>query len=141
MYAKLTAWYFSESGGLLLTPQARDFYFALQDLLRVTANLRPGWSVDRSKESEDDADVVFRSLVRKTKNAEEAISVLDYFSTNAFQRWEDDAIDLGKRWRDAMKDLGKHWNDLSESQRFATLQQVGSKLRTSLVNDLESRLR
>jgi hypothetical protein len=34
--SKLSTWYFSECGGLLLTPQARDFYFSLQDLLRAT---------------------------------------------------------------------------------------------------------
>jgi len=140
MFAKLTDWYFSVCGGLLLTPQSRDFYFALQDLLRVTSKIPKEWHADRSEESEGDADIVFREVL-KARKAAEAIKILDYFSARAFDDWENRAIDLGKEWRKAIKGLGAGWSALSEPQRFAVLQQVGSKLRTSLVNDLESRRR
>ena len=52
--SKLSDWYFSECGGLLLTPQARDFYFALQDLLRATSKFPEDWDTDRSGTSEGD---------------------------------------------------------------------------------------
>ena len=145
LFTKLTEWYFSECGGLLLTPQARDFYFALQDLLRDTSYIPTEWRADRSEAFEGGARTAhFAKYVEarlEAKKAKEAISVLDYFTTGAFKDWDNDAIDLGKKWRNAIKDLGADWTKLSEPQRFAALQQVGSKLRTSLVNDLESRLR
>lgn len=138
--SKLSNWYFSECGGLLLTPQARDFYFALQDLLRATSRVPEEWDADRSKESEGDQKLIFRAVLTAW-SADEAVSVLDYFSTGAFEDWQNEATDLGKKWREGIKDIAAAWNELDEGQRFATLQQVGSILRTSLVNDLESRLR
>lgn len=140
LFTKLTGWYFSESGGLLLTPQARDFYFALQDLLRVTSNLPNEWYADRSKDLEGGADITFREILN-ARNDAEGISVLDYFENRAFEGWDTDAIKFGKPWRRTIKRLGAVWSELSEPQRFAVLQQVGSKLRTGLSNDLESRLR
>lgn len=44
----LSDWYFLESGGLLLTPFVRDFYFALQDLLRAIAKEDVQWTIDRT---------------------------------------------------------------------------------------------
>jgi hypothetical protein len=140
LFTKLTGWYFSESGGLLLTPQARDFYFALQDLLRVTSNLPNEWYADRSKDLEGSADITFREILN-ARNDADGISVFNYFETGAFEGWEKDGIEFGKQWRSAIKRLGAAWNELSEPQRFAVLQQAGSKLRTGLSNDLESRLR
>jgi hypothetical protein len=65
---------------------------------------------------------------------------LDYFSEGKFENWQEEASDLGKKWKEGIKKVAAAWNELNEKERFATLQQVGSKLRTSLVTDLESRL-
>jgi len=137
---KLSNWYFSECGGLLLTPQARDFYFALQDLLRATCKVPEEWNVNRSTASEGDQNLIFRAVLT-AKTTDKAISVFDYFSTGAFEDWQNEATDLGKKWRAGIRDVAAAWNELNEGQRFATLQQVGSILRTTLVNDLESRFR
>jgi hypothetical protein len=137
--SKLSDWYFSACGGLLLTPQARDFYFALQDLLRATSSIPEEWSVARSKEPEGAYNRTFRTVL-EARNAHEAISVLDYFSEAKFETWQERASDLGKKWRAGIADVAAAWDQLDEGQRFASLQQVGSKLRTSLVTDLESRL-
>jgi hypothetical protein len=139
LLTKLSTWYFSECGGLLLTPQSRDFYFALQDLLRVISNI-PDWRADRSDEVAGSADGILREVL-KAKNAIDAISVLDYFSSSSFEDWDSKGVDLGKVWRRAIRGLGAAWGELTERQRFVTLQQAGSRLRTSLVNDLESRER
>jgi len=136
---KLSDWYFSEYGGLLLTPQARDFYFALQDLLRATSRFPEEWSAARSEESEGNQSLIFRKILA-ARSADEAMSVLNYFSEGKFDNWQEKASALGKKWRKGINDIAAAWNELDEGQRFATLQQVGSKLRTSLVNDLESRL-
>ena len=67
--------------------------------------------------------------------------MLDYLSIGVFKDWQNMAADLGKKWKKGIDIVIAAWNELDESQHFATLQQAGSILRTSLVNDLESRLR
>jgi hypothetical protein len=138
--SKLSNWYFSESGGLLLTPQAREFYFALQDLLRATSGFPDEWNVDRSRVSEGDQRVLFRGVLTKHNAGKQAISVFEYFKTKNFEDWQGKAPGLGTEWRRGIKDVAKAWNVLDEPERFATLQQVGSILRTSLTIDLDSRL-
>lgn len=138
--SKLSDWYFSDCGGLLLTPQSRDFYFALQDLLRATSKLPEDWAADRSEESEGDQKDIFRGVLA-ARGADEAISVLDDLSTSALEEWQNVAADLGKKWKKGINKVAAAWKELDKRQRFATLQQVGSVLRTSLVNDLESRVR
>jgi hypothetical protein len=137
--SKLSTWYFSECGGLLLTPQARDFYFSLQDLLRTASRVPEEWSAARFEEPEGGYKVAFRAVL-DAKSTPGAISVLDYFSEGKFENWQEEASDLGKKWKEGIKKVAAAWNELNEKERFATLQQVGSKLRTSLVTDLESRL-
>jgi hypothetical protein len=141
---KLSDWYFSENGGLLLTPQARHFYFALQDLLQTTSRFPQDWSADRSEDYEGAHRNIFHKDVLTARWADPAvngaISAYDYFSAGAFEDWQDKAADFGKKWREGIDRIAAGWNELDERQRFATLQQVGSILRTCLVNDLESRL-
>jgi len=137
---KLSDWYFSENGGLLLTPQARDFYFALQDLLRATSRSPEDWEADRSEESEDTLRGMIRDLLAATKS-DGALGALDYISARAFQDWEEQAVALGGKWRMGINDLAAVWTRLDGRQRFATIQQAGSVLRTSLSTDLESRVR
>ena len=144
--SKLSDWYFSPSGGLLLTPQARDFYFALQDLLRATSRLPEAWHADRSSASEGEPKDIFRKVLRE-RRADGAISVLDYFEIPDFEKsgapenWRTESIDLGTKWKKGINAVAAVWNELDQGQRFATLQQVGSILRTALTADLESRLR
>jgi hypothetical protein len=124
----------------LLTTQSQAFYFALQDLLGVTCSIAIEWRADRSEGSAGDAVDILRRIL-KAKTASEASGVLDYFSTSVFENWQQEGVALGKRWRTAIKELAESWTELNERERFATLQQVGSKLRSCLVNDLESRER
>lgn len=137
---ELSNWYFSACGGLLLTRQARDFYFALQDLLRTTSDLPEDWSIDRAGVSGSDPMIVLREVLKQTDQLE-ASSVLDYFSEGVFDDWQNRAPELATNWRTGIKQVAAAWTDLNKTQRFAVLQQTGSILRTSLTTDLESRLR
>lgn len=137
--ALLSDCYFSECGGLLLTPQAREFYFALQDLLRVISKIPQEWHIDRSNTGEGNQSGIFMKVLT-ARSTDPAVKVLDYFQTGNFKEWRDKAPDLGKKWREGIQVVAASWQELDEIQRFATLQQVGSILRTSLCNDLESRL-
>jgi len=137
--SKLSDWYFSEQGGLFLTPQSRDFYFALQDLLRITSKTSEEWSTSRTEESIGDQQNILRDVL-KSIEANEANETLDYFTRSDFHDWRSVAADHGKQWRNDIRMIAEKWNIIDEKQRFASLQQVGSLLRSSLVNDLESRL-
>jgi len=139
MSPKLSNWYFSECGGLLLTPQARDFYFALQDLLRAAFTCPGDWDAIRSEEAEGDEKTILKAILAE-KGAQGAMGVLDYLSSGSLEDWQEKAPNLAKAWKKGIKDVAADWNKLEQRQRFATLQQVGSILRTSLVNDLESRV-
>ena len=136
---KLSKWYFSECGGLLLTRQARNFYFALQDLLRATSMIPEQWRAIRSEKPQGGHKLIFRTLL-KTRNHDDTLLVLDYFAQGKFKTWRKKAIDLGEKWKAGVRDITEAWNELDEGQRFTALQQVGSILRTTLTIDLESRL-
>jgi len=138
---KLSDWYFSECGGLLLTPQARDFYFALQDLLRVISKTSEEWIVDRPEESGASEKDTLEAILLKVKNAEGALSTLRYISSGTIDDWQSVAPKYAEHWKRGVNAIASDWNKLDNRERFATLQQVGSILRTSLVNDLESRMR
>jgi hypothetical protein len=135
---KLTDWYFSDCGGLFLTPEARDFYFTLQGLLQMASRSPESWSADRL-ESPEMAQKIFRELLT-TKDAGGAIDVLDYFGKGDNEQWRETGSLHGKTWKEEMRKIGKEWGALDGRQRFAVLQQLGSKLRSSLSNDLESRM-
>jgi hypothetical protein len=152
----MSNWYFSECGGLLLTPRARDFYFALQDLLRVTSSMPETWSASRSAvlegETEHILGGVFQAKLpqvapndkeaasdRQPVTSKQALDVLKLFEEITPKNWPDQPLVIGKTWKRAINEVSAIWPELTESQKFAVLQQVGSKLRSALVNDLESR--
>jgi hypothetical protein len=71
-----------------------------------------------------------------------AISALEYLSaTDVLEDWQNEAASVAGKWRKGINDVAAAWSELDRKQRFATLQQVGSVLRTSLANDLEGRVR
>jgi hypothetical protein len=111
--SKLSDWYFSDCGGLLLTPQARDFYFALQDLLRTTSKLED-WDADRHEESEGTQRATFEAVL-KTKGADGAIGALEYLSTPYPQDWQDKAAGHAKQWKEGINEVAKAWNDLNKT--------------------------
>lgn len=135
--SKLSDWYFSECGGLFLTPEAREFYFALQQLLQATSTSPSNWSVGRYEGRHIN---VLRNMLT-SRGLDKAVKVLDYFKEGKFDNWLVEASGHGEDWREGIKQVSADWGDLSDEERFAILQQVGSILRTSLVNDMESRMR
>jgi hypothetical protein len=96
--------------------------------------------LSRSGASEGDQKLIFQEVL-KARRAEGAISVSDYLSTGAFEDWQNQAASLAKEWRKGINGVAASWKELDRRQRFATLQQAGSVLRTSLTNDLDSRVR
>jgi hypothetical protein len=133
----LSDWYFSDCGGLLLTAPVREFYFALQDLLRAITKDGSDWEADRSSE---DPEQLFREVLQR-ESLTGALDTLGKLKTLDISKWPQEARALGKTWRKDIPKLATHWRSLSPPERFAVLQQVGSTLRTSMTNDVESRLR
>ena len=133
---RLTNWYFSDLGGLFLTTHVREFYFALQDLLRTVADSPFDWGCERPLTGHKK---MFAELL-ESRNLKRAAHLLTD-SEMAPEEWRQTIEQSGKTWRDAINTLAADWNQLTAQQRFATLQQAGSILRTALVSDIESRLR
>ncbi|HEX7197590.1 MAG TPA: hypothetical protein VF364_12250 [Candidatus Limnocylindria bacterium] len=138
---ELSDWYFSDTGGLLLSKQVRDFYFALQDLLRAVGAI-PRWRAVRPQE--DAAQIFLRVLKREQlDNARKTIVCLKRLDEPGVdpEEWAKQAATLAKEWRADIRKLHGRWGELSSNEHFAVLQQVASILRTSMVNDVESRSR
>jgi hypothetical protein len=138
---ELSNWYFSPAGGLMLTRQVRDFYFALQDLLRSVAEA-PAWQAERPAGNHRETFVA----VLKREQLHDALATLDYLK--GFDQpgvglvdWPRSAPDIADKWKTDIAKLATGWDTLSAVEGFVVLQQVGSVLRTSMVNDVESRLR
>jgi hypothetical protein len=142
----LSDWYFSADGGLLLTPQARYFYFALQDLLRQTLKTAGDWEADRSDASEGKEKEILKDILQRFAShgydglPGKPVDVLEYIQAADFKDWAQQAPAKGKVWRRGINEVAQKWEELTAAERFAVLQQAGSFLRTSLTNDLESRL-
>jgi hypothetical protein len=135
LHENLTNWYFSDNGGMFLLPHTREFYFALQDFSRAVGDAKC-WeckrvSGDYVSTFDRIIDIHNPGLMRRLR---EAISKPE--------RWPDGVETISTEWRNAIKALGVHWDEMTDNlERFATIQQIGSILRTVVVNDVESRLR
>jgi hypothetical protein len=134
--SKLSDWYFSDCGGLFLTSHVRDFYFALQDLLRTIARCPEDWQTERFIA---DQQQLFVDLC-KSKKLLGADQIIQELEKESFDKWPETAAGQAKLWRDIIKSIASKWDLLTPREQFATLQQVGSILRTVLVKDIESRL-
>jgi hypothetical protein len=139
----LTEWYFSECGGLFLTAHAREFYFVLQDLLRTVGALRkdlPHRSMIKDNRRSKDILMQFWSGRSLDGERNEAFPVFEYFLRRDFRDWQSVAFSYGENWRRGVETLAAEWHELPIEVQFALLQQVASILRTTLANDLDSRL-
>jgi hypothetical protein len=81
---------------------------------------------------------IFVTLLR-AKNAQGAIEALQFVANSDLQGWQSEAKEHAIKWKAGINYLATIWSGLDNRQRFVTLQQVASVLRTSLCNDVESR--
>lgn len=132
----LSDWYFSTNGGLFLTVRTRDFYFSLQDLLRVAAGIA-SWKCERRP---DQPHETFRLLVRDLL-AEQTIANFQLADLE-----HPESLDP-RVWRNLCRAIGSrhesmaHGNDPKLGDTvFVVLQQVSSFLRSNLADGLHSRL-
>jgi hypothetical protein len=133
---KLSNWYFSETGGLMLTTHNRDLYFALQDLVSAVARV-DHWEAERI----DEPRARFAHLLRR-RDLSAALALIKYLQGAKTQDWPSDDLEvMTAAWRRDARKLVSGWAEIDSKDQFAVLQQVSSVLRTGLTNDVESRLR
>jgi hypothetical protein len=132
---KLSDWYFSEKGGLMLTSHNRDLYFALQDLVSSVAD-QPSWMGERTREPRPS----FLAVLDR-QNLTRARALIDHLDHVDVSAWPGDVETLTRGWHEDVEQLAAEWPALDGKEHFAVLQQVASVLRTSLTYDVESRLR
>ena len=136
MSRKLSNWYFSETGGLMLTKHNRDLYFALQDLVSIVAR-GDYWRTERT----DETKTRFENLLER-KHLSPALELAKYLKDAKTEDWpRADLEEMAAAWRSDVGKLAIGWAEIDGNDRFAVLQQVSSTLRTGLANDVESRLR
>jgi hypothetical protein len=135
LHENLTDWYFSDNGGMFLLPHTREFYFALQDFARAVGDAKC-WECKRVSGDyvgtfNKIIDINNPGLMTRLRKA-----------ISKPEQWPDGIEAIGTEWRNAIKGLGAHWDEITDNlERFAALQQIGSILRTVVVNDVESRMR
>jgi hypothetical protein len=132
----LSDWYFSEDGGMFLTVRNREFYFALQDLLRVASAL-PAWACERRPARQAEA---LRKLVDELPEAREIAGF------DAADLKQSDTLDP-RVWRALCRALGGRLESMAQDDdprladtAFIVLQQASSVLRSNLAQALNSRL-
>jgi hypothetical protein len=137
MSKQLSNWYFSVTGGLMLTSHNRDLYFALQDLVsRVGAATAP-WEAERIAGPRE----VFEGVL-KQRGLDNARALMEELDRAVPQEWPSAGLEeAAGAWRKDVGSLAAGWGEIDPGQRFAVLQQVCSVLRTGLTYDVESRLR
>jgi hypothetical protein len=130
-------WYFSDTGGLMLTKHNRELYFALQDLVDAVAKAETDWEAERTNEP----DAPFQDLLQR-RDLKAALKLTKHLKEAEAQDWPSDDFDkMANEWRKDIRNLAGSWGEIDSNERFAVLQQVSSVLRTGLTNDVESRLR
>ncbi|HEX6702006.1 MAG TPA: hypothetical protein VF101_14865 [Gaiellaceae bacterium] len=137
MSKKLSDWYFSANGGLMLSSHNRDLYFAFQDLVSRVAEEEHAWEAERTREPKGTFDAALKRI-----GLERARAFIGYLDEATPQSWPPDGLEERARlWREDVGNLATRWPELDKRERFAVLQQAASTLRTGLTKDVESRLR
>jgi hypothetical protein len=137
MSRKLSDWYFSAAGGLMLTKHNRALYFAFQDLVAAVAR-GDDWEAVRTEEPE----AQFKAMLLRHEDLSAALKLMKYVHEVQPRDWpSEDFEQMAIDWRKDVGKLAGGWAEIDNNDRFAVLQQVSSVLRIGLTNDVESRLR
>jgi hypothetical protein len=135
---ELSEWYFSANGGLLLTAEARDFYFALQNTLRA-ASRSADWSCQHRPV---DTLARFNTLLHTCRGQNDRLT--ECARLIAEKRPQD--LNPGD-WLAACDIVAKELAALAEQRTpqaceniYSALQQISSILRTRLAAEVRSRL-
>jgi hypothetical protein len=133
----LSAWYFSENGGLLLSTTARDFYFALQDTLNTFAA-----EARLQKVAHKDGREAFLTMLKSDEaGASKYPDCLNALLARHPERMP------GEDWGELCKKLAAHVvkevtknATVGSDLAFCMAQQVSSALRSLLAYEVQSRL-
>jgi hypothetical protein len=136
--AELSEWYFSDKGGLLLTLEAREFYFALQDTLRAACRA-PDW---KCHPRPPDTRENFKALLTRIAGNEPALMSC----ASLIRKDEPERLEHAT-WRVACKAVASEIEKLANQRTsqacddiYCALQQISSILRTKLAAEVRSRL-
>ncbi len=132
----LSDWYFSPSGGLFLTRRAREFYFALQDLVQSLGRL-PGWHCgERAEKPADVFGDFMTKLSQSDRGLERVTSLLKQPDKLSPEEWRSACKTVVRRLESLVKESAPG----AAQVIYAATQQVSSILRTNLAHEVRSRL-
>ena len=130
LYEELSNWYFSETGGLFLTNRAREFYFALQNVLQSFGNMNDWDCPERPANPHRLFVTMLEGMAEENDNIKDVLGKIDPV-----------------KWKSSCELIAEHLASLvnkSQAQTggliFASAQQISSILRTNLTYEVHSRL-
>ncbi len=152
----LSDWYFSATGGLLLTAEAREFYFALQDTLSA-ASVLPDWSCQERPAKAFEIFVDFLAGVAAKEARRVTAAGAASQSKEAHEGGFEHCVRLIEHkepesmrpedWRNACRAVAQELESLARlgtreacEKIYCAVQQVSSILRTRLAFEVRSRL-
>lgn len=135
---ELSTWYFSDKGGLLLTAEARDFYFALQGALHAAGKF-PDW---RCEKRPTDTRTPFNELIAEVAKKDDRLTPCE----RLIEKKTPERMKPGL-WLDTCKAVMEKLADAKTLQTpegcdltYCAIQQISSILRTRLAAEVRSRL-
>jgi len=132
----LSTWYFSPDGGLFLSRRAREFYFALQELLQSVGRL-PGWRCEvRPLDPKTIFTAFMRELAEGDRNVAATMALLEKPEALDAEQWRASCRAIAKRLEAF---VGESAPGAGEAI-YAATQQVSSILRSNLAREIRSRL-
>lgn len=135
LWEDLSGWYFSADGGLFLTERAREFYFSLQDILKIVKDTNY-WQCDKRPPK---PEKIFKDMLK------ELSPDLQVYCDGMKKPGSLDENGWRKK---CCKSIGAMLESLANEQQpvpnvgdkiYSTIQQVSSVLRSNLAHDLRSR--
>lgn len=130
----LSDWYFSNCGGLLITERVRSFYFELQKLLQLAATLE--WECTHRP---SDPKAIFSQFVENIRQSKHQLKPIDLESIASIKTkdWRELCVDISEELQKKSSEKDPKINELI----FSVLQQAASVLRTTLADELDTRLK
>jgi hypothetical protein len=125
---------------MFLLSHTGTFYFALQVFAR-TVSIGEDWSCQRYLGYYNKYKETFKQLLDRLQLKQANEVMIKLAPDTVPISWPEGADQLANGWKTDVGKLAEDWGNLSMEERIATIQQIGSKLRKSMVYDIESRLR
>ena len=143
----LSDWYYSETGGILLTNNAKEFYFSLQDLVLAVCDFGKWMCYPRPTDPKEIFDKLLNAMELTDKESKDLELTGQELKDQVSKATTKPQLLDPKKWRKCCRMVSSKLKLLVDEAKtdagsviYAAIQQVASILRTYLSHELGSRL-